>query len=64
MNGVNVRATMLDDARGFTPFIETYTCEKLAWVTTPAAHSFAQFPANEDYFGLTTAYAAHGGGGG
>ena len=61
---VNVRATMLDDARGFTPFIETYTSEKLPWVTTPAVHSFAQFPANEDYFGLTTAYAAQRAGGG
>ncbi len=32
MNFVNVRATMLDDATWFTPFIESYTCEKLLWV--------------------------------
>ena len=37
---VNVRSTMLDDPRWSTPFIETWTSEKLPWVTTPAVHSF------------------------
>jgi hypothetical protein len=55
---VNVRATMLDDATGFTPFMETFTREKLPWVTTPAVHSFDGFPAFEDYQGLIEAYAA------
>lgn len=32
MKFVNVRATMLDDATWFGPFIESYTCEKLLWV--------------------------------
>ena len=54
---VNVRPTMLDDPRWFTPFIETWTREKLPWVTTPAVHSFAGFPALEDYAGLTQEYA-------
>ena len=54
---VNIRATMLDDARGFSPFIETYTSEKLPWVTTPASHSFEKFPALEDYMGLVQKYA-------
>jgi hypothetical protein len=55
---VNVRATMLDDARGFTPFLETFTSEKLPWVTTPAVHSFERFPANEEYPQLIAAYVA------
>ena len=31
---VNVRATMLDNAEGFIPFIEFYTSEALPWATT------------------------------
>lgn len=55
---VNVRATLLDDATGFTPFMETFTREKLAWVTTPAVRSFEEFPTQADYQGLIEAYAA------
>ncbi len=55
---VNVRATMLDDAGDLSPFIETCTREKLAWATTPAAHSFAGFPAPTDYPRLLAAFAA------
>lgn len=54
---VNVRTTMLDDATGLDPFIETFTSEKLPWATTPATHRFAQFPAMEDYGELTAQYA-------
>lgn len=54
---VNVRATMLDDPSWFTPFIETWTSEKLPWATTPAVHSFEKLPAFEDFEGLTKAYA-------
>jgi hypothetical protein len=54
---VNVRTTMLDDARGLDPFIETYTSEKLLWATTPAKHAFPQFPAMEEYGELTAQYA-------
>jgi len=54
---VNVRATMLDDAKGFEPFIETYTSEKLAWAATPAVRSFAKFPSLDDYTELTAQYA-------
>jgi hypothetical protein len=53
---VNVRATMLDDASWFSPFIETYTSEKLPWATTPAVHSYAEFPPFEAYEDLTRAY--------
>jgi hypothetical protein len=54
---VNVRTTMLDDPAAYPPFIETFTSEKLPWVTTPAARSFAQFPAIEEYGELTAQYA-------
>ena len=50
---------MLDDPSGFTPFIETYTSEKLPWVSTPAVHRFEKFPAFSDYLRLTKDYAAH-----
>ena len=50
---------MLDDASSFTPFIETYTSEKLPWPTTPAVHSFEKFPAFEDYEGLANEYAEY-----
>jgi hypothetical protein len=55
---VNVRATMLDDASDFSPFIETYTIEKLPWAGTPAPHKFAKFPTLEEYRGLMEKYAA------
>ncbi|GEC30460.1 hypothetical protein EFR01_06310 [Sinorhizobium fredii] len=54
---VNLRATMLDDAGWFTPFIETWTSEKLQWATTPAVHSYETVPAMEDYEGLLQGYA-------
>ena len=55
---VNVRATMLDDTTGFEPFVETYTSEKLPWVTTAAVHSFGKFPSFEDYGKLTQEFVA------
>jgi hypothetical protein len=54
----NLRATMLDEARWFVPFIETFTSTKLPWVRTPAAASFEEFPPPETYAELLTAYAA------
>lgn len=54
---VNVRPTMLDDCEWFTPFIETYTSEKLPWATTPAMHSFEKFPPFEMYESLAREYA-------
>ncbi|MGO4711087.1 GFA family protein [Bradyrhizobium sp. 2TAF24] len=53
---VNVRATMLDDARSFHPFIETYICEKLPWATTSAVHSFDKYPAMEQFPALLAEY--------
>ncbi|MBD3886293.1 GFA family protein [Phormidium tenue FACHB-886] len=54
---VNVRATMMDDAQSFSPFMETYTDEKLPWVTTPAIHSFNKFPSPEDFPALLSEFA-------
>jgi len=54
---VNIRATMLDDARGFTPFIETYTSEALPWAKTPAIHSFEKLPPMERYAELVEEFA-------
>ena len=54
---VNLRPTMLDDRSWFTPFIETWTSEKLPWAATPAVRSFEKLPAVEDYEGLTREYA-------
>ncbi len=32
------RSTLIDDSRGYKPFIETYTSEMLPWAKTPAMH--------------------------
>ena len=58
---VNVRATMLENAADFVPFVETWTAEKLAWAATPAVHSFAGFPPMERYPDLLAEYAARRG---
>lgn len=54
---VNLRPTMLDDVSDFVPFMETYTSEKLPWATTPAVHSYDQFPPMETYQKLMGEYA-------
>ena len=54
---VNLRPTMLDDPSGFSPFIETFTKEKLPWATTAAVHSYETFPPMEDYEGLVAEFA-------
>ena len=55
---VNVRPTMLEDTSWISPFIETYTSEKLAWATTSAEHSYEKFPEMDDFGPLLGAYAA------
>ncbi len=54
---INVRATMLDDPKSFTPFMETYTCEALPWARTPAVHSFETLPPMELYPKLLEEFA-------
>jgi hypothetical protein len=55
---VNLRPTMLDDARGCAPFVETMRREKLAWVETPAVHRFDGFPPMDEFAALLEAYRA------
>ena len=55
---VNVRATAFDDTGWFTPFCETMTAEKLAWVDLPVRHSFPGWPPPERYPDLLAEYAA------
>jgi len=55
---VNVRATMLDGARDFRPFIECCTKEMLPWVKTPAVHSFEAFPLPSEYPALLAEFVA------
>ncbi|WOD38653.1 GFA family protein [Nodosilinea sp. E11] len=54
---VNVRSTIMDDVQSFSPFIETYTDEKLPWATTPAVYSFNKFPQPEDFPALLAEFA-------
>lgn len=58
MGFVNVRATMLDDAGSFEPYVETFTSEGLPWAKTPAKHSFAKFPDAAEYPSLLAEFAA------
>ena len=57
---VNVRATLLDEAGWFVPFVETQTAEKLPWARTPARHSYERFPPFEEWQGLAEDYAKSG----
>ena len=57
---VNVRATMIDEAGWFVPFVETQTAEKLPWVTTPAVRSYDRFPPFEEWQALAGEYAERG----
>jgi hypothetical protein len=54
---VNVRPTMLDDVSWYSPFIETWTSEKLPWATTPAPHKYEGLPPMDAYEDLIAAYA-------
>ena len=57
---VNIRPTMLDDAVWSTPFIETFTSEKLPWAVTPAVHSYETYPPMDAYGDLVREYAERG----
>ncbi|TNE57696.1 MAG: GFA family protein [Alphaproteobacteria bacterium] len=54
---VNVRAMMLDNAATFTPFLESYTCEKLPWAKTGAPHAYEKFPSEAEYEQLMAEFA-------
>lgn len=55
---VNVRATMLDDASWFRPFVETCTAEALPWAKTGATHSFPNIPPVEAFGPIVAEFAA------
>ena len=57
---VNMRATMLDDASWFVPFVETATGEALPWAKTGATHSFANIPGPEAWGPIVAEFAQHG----
>ncbi|MEQ8859191.1 MAG: GFA family protein [Pseudomonadales bacterium] len=57
---VNVRATMMEDAQAFVPFIEFFTSEALPWARTGAAHSFETTPPNEQWPDLIAEYQNKG----
>ena len=54
---VNVRSTLLTEPSFCTPFIETWTREKLPWATTPAVHRYEKWPPLDAYEGLIREYA-------
>ncbi|WP_029978648.1 GFA family protein [Pseudomonas sp. PH1b] len=41
---VGVRSSLLENPQLYPPFMETWTAEKLPWVTTAAAFSYEAFP--------------------
>jgi hypothetical protein len=54
---VNVRATLLDDAGWFEPYIEVAAAQALPWAHTPAPHRFDGFPELDAYAQLVEGYA-------
>lgn len=57
---VNVRATMLDDASWYAPFVETETAAALPWAKTGAKHSFPNIPGMEVWGPVVADFAANG----
>jgi hypothetical protein len=57
---VNVRATMLDDARWYAPFVETETAEALPWAKTGAKYSFERIPGLEVWGPIVADFAENG----
>lgn len=55
---VNVRPTMFDDTGWFTPYVETWTREKLSWASTPAIRSYEALPALDEYERLVKEFTA------
>jgi hypothetical protein len=57
---VNFRATMLDDASWYAPFVETETASALPWVKTGAKHSFTNIPGMDVWGPIVADFAASG----
>lgn len=56
---VNVRATMMDDANAFVPFIDFYTNEGFEWAKTGATYSFETTPPDEQWPELMASYQSN-----
>lgn len=54
---VGVRSSLLEDARRYAPFMETWTREKLPWAYTGARVSFEGFPDPQAYPALMARFA-------
>lgn len=54
---VNVRSTLLDHPEQYSPLMETWTEEKLSWVTTGATRSYQRLPDPQDYPALMEEFA-------
>lgn len=54
---VNVRSTLLDNPEQYSPLMETWTVEKLSWVTTGATRSYQRLPDPQDYPALMDEFA-------
>ena len=55
---VNIRTPLLDNARTYQPFMESYTSEALPWAKTGARYSFEKFPPAEAYPEIIAEFAA------
>lgn len=55
---VNVRSTLLQEARWSRPYVDLYTSEALAWAATPAVHRFERFPSWPRFEALVEDFAA------
>ncbi|MEX6664709.1 GFA family protein [Pseudomonas sp. W2Oct36] len=53
---VGVRSSLLENPQQYLPFMETWTREKLPWVTTGASVSYEAFPDPQDYPALMSKF--------
>lgn len=60
MDVINFRATMLDEHRWFTPYLEIFAENKLPWVSTLARHSFSGMPDAGTFASLMQSFALDG----
>lgn len=57
---VNLRASMLDDATWYQPYVETWRAEGFPWAQTGARHSFPGLPEPQAFGPLIAEYAQQG----
>jgi hypothetical protein len=58
---VGVRSSLLENSQRHPPFMETWTREKLPWITTVAQESFEAFPEPQDYPELMMKFGSRAG---